>query len=39
MEQLAKLSPLAQVVVPICICVAVCVFIYQFWKTIRENIL
>lgn len=37
MEALSKLSPMAQIVVPICICVVVCVGIYQFWKTIREN--
>jgi hypothetical protein len=37
MEQLQKLHPIAQVVIPICICVVVCVFLYQFWKTVRES--
>lgn len=37
MKELSNLSPIAQVVIPICVCVVVCVFIYQFWKTIREN--
>lgn len=37
MEDIAKLCPVAQVVTIIGIAVAVCVFIYQFWKTFREN--
>jgi len=37
MEELAKLHPVAQVALIIAIAVVVCTFIYQFWKTMREN--
>lgn len=37
MEDLAQLHPVAQVIAVIGISVFACVFVWQFWKTMREN--
>lgn len=36
-EELAKLNPVVAIALIIGICGCICVFIWQIWKTVREN--
>lgn len=37
MEELSKLNPAVACTLIVAVALVICVFIYQFWKTIREN--